>query len=48
MPRKLRRTGTRQEMETIRHEKEIETNTNHKPISTETQATNPQFHAMKF
>jgi hypothetical protein len=35
-------------MEPLRHEKEMETNTNHKPISTEARATNRHFHAMKF
>jgi hypothetical protein len=48
MSRKQRQTGTRQEMEPIKHEKEIEMNNNNKPISTEIQATNLYFHAMKF
>jgi hypothetical protein len=46
--RKERQTVTRQEMEPIRDEKKVETNSKNKPISTETQATNPNFHPMKF
>jgi hypothetical protein len=46
--RKQRQTGTRQEMEPTRHEKEIKTNISNNPISIEIQATSPHFHAMKF
>jgi hypothetical protein len=45
---KAQETGKNQEQAPIRHEKEIETNTNNKPISNEIPATNPHFHAIKF